>query len=396
LVARLRSGYIVAGAWGRENAPATFGRIVRTQSDRIRRIRPRRTPNWPAPCNKSNAADMQIEEDAMSRFIASRLARLAIAAGLAVGAAGSAALAQTKIVVRTDFKFNGYVSPLALAIDKGYYKEAGFDVSIEQGQGSSTTVQTVATGVDTFGLADSAIAALGISMQNVPVKVVAVYNQTATMGLIYHPDSDFNGDLGSLKGKVVISSAGSADAKLLEPTLATAGMKLDDVQLQLVDINARVPLFLRTPNSFQTGFATGDLLRVRSRLPGAKYVPYAKYGLVAYGIGLIANTGTIAKSPDVVRKFVAATQRGWQAAAKDLDAAVEASIKLYPDLSAEMLHEGLRISLEEQLHTPSTVGHPIGWTDEGDWRKMLGILKTYSGITPKEPSTYYTNQFVVE
>src|SRR5262245_36766548 len=305
-----------------------------------------------------------------------RLAGLALAAGLAFNAA-SAALAQTKVVVRTDFKFNGYVSPLALAIERGFYKEAGFDVSIEQGQGSSTTVQTVASGVDNFGLADAATAVLGISAQNVPVKIVAVYNQTGTMGLIYHPDSDFNGDLASLKGKVVISSAGSADAKMLEPTLASAGMKLDDVRLQLVDINARVPLFLQTPGSFLTGFATGDLLRVRSRLPGAKYIPFARYGLIAYGTGLIVRNDTIAKSPDLVKKFVAASQKGWEAAAKDPEAAVAASLKLYPDLSKDLLREGLKISLEEQLHTPNTKGHPIGWTAENDWKKMLEMLKTY-------------------
>ena len=237
---------------------------------------------------------------------------------------------------------------------------------------------------------------LGISAQNVPVKIVAVYNQTGTMGLIYHPDSDFNGDLASLKGKVVISSAGSADAKMLEPTLASARMKLDDVRLQLVDINARVPLFLQTPGSFLTGFATGDLLRVRSRLPGAKYIPFARYGLIAYGTGLIVRTDTIAKSPDLVKKFVAASQKGWEASAKDPDAAVAASLKLYPDLSKDLLREGLKISLEEQLHTPNTKGHPIGWTAEDDWKKMLEMLKTYSGVTPKEPSTYYTNQFIAQ
>jgi NitT/TauT family transport system substrate-binding protein len=324
----------------------------------------------------------------------SRLAALALAGGVALAA--GAASAQTKVVVRSDFKFNGYVSPLALAIDKGFYREAGLDVAIEQGQGSSTTVQTVATGVDTFGLADSATAALGISGQNVPVKIVAVYNQTGTMGLIYQPDSGFGGDLAELKGKVVISSAGTADAKLLEPTLATAGMKLDDVKLQLVDFNARVPLFLQTPGAFLTGFATGDLLRVRARLPAAKYVPYAKYGLIAYGTGLIVSTATLAKSPDMVKKFVAASQKGWEAAAKDPEAAVTASLKLYPDLSKELLREGLKISLEEQLHTPATKGHPIGWTAEEDWTKMLATLKTYSGMTPKEPSAYYTNQFIAQ
>src|SRR5947209_1507676 len=120
--------------------------------------------------------------------------KLVLAVSIALAASASAAPAQTKIVVRTDFKFNGYVSPLALAIANGFYREAGFDVAIEQGQGSATTVQTVASGVDTFGLADAATAVLGITAQNVPVKLVAVYNQTGTMGIIYHPDSDWNGD----------------------------------------------------------------------------------------------------------------------------------------------------------------------------------------------------------
>jgi NitT/TauT family transport system substrate-binding protein len=322
------------------------------------------------------------------------LAGLSLGSALATDAAGTSALAQTKIVVRTDFKFNGYVSPMALAIEKGFYKQAGLDVSIEQGQGSSTTVQTVATGVDDFGLADSATAVLGISSQDIPVKIVSVYNQTDTIGLIYHPDSDFDGELTSLKGKIVISSAGTADAKLLEPTLASAGMKLEDVKLQLVDINARVPLFLQTPGSFLTGFETGDFLRVRARLPGAKYIPYAKYGLVAYGTGLIVRTETIAKSPELVRKFVVASRQGWEAAAKDPEAAVAASLKLYPDLSPDLLREGLKISLEDQLHTPNTAGHPIGWTSEDDWKKMLEVLKTYSGVVPKAPSAYYTNEFV--
>jgi NitT/TauT family transport system substrate-binding protein len=324
----------------------------------------------------------------------SRLIAPALAAAVALFA--GAAAAQTKVTVRSDFKFNGYVSPLALAIDKGFYREAGLDVSIEQGQGSATTVQTVASGVDQFGLADSSVAALGISAQNVPVKVVAVYNQTGTMGIIYHPDSGFTGDLAQLKGKVVISSAGTADAKLLEPTLASAGMKLDDVKLQLVDLNARVPLFLQTPGSFLTGFATGDLLRVRARLPGAKYVPYAKYGLIAYGTGLVVSTQMVEKSPDLVKKFVAASQKGWEAAARDPEAAVAASLKLYPDLSRDLLREGLKISLEEQLHTPATAGHPVGWTAEDDWKKMLAMLKTYSGITPKDPAAYYTNQFIAQ
>lgn len=332
---------------------------------------------------------------AMRHHLASKMGGLAIASVI-IGTGCPHAVAQTKVDVRTDFKFNGYVSPIALAIERGFYKDAGLDVSVEQGQGSATTVQTVASGVDTFGLADSATTVLGISGQNVPVKIVSVYNQTGTMGFIYHPESNWNGNLSGLKGKVVISSAGTADAKLLQPVLASAGMKLNDVQLQLVAINARVPLFLENKESFLTGFETGDYLRVRNRLPDAKYIPYAKYGLVAYGIGLIARDDMIANNRNLVKKFATATRKGWEAAARDPDAAVAASLKLYPDLSGDLLRDGLKISLEEQLHTPATKGHPIGWTAESDWKGMIEVLKAYSGLTPKPLSAYYTNKLITE
>lgn len=302
------------------------------------------------------------------------------------------------VVLRTDYKFNGYVAPFALALERGFYAQAGINVTIEEGQGSGTTVQTVASGADTFGLADSATAVLGITAQNIPVKLLSVYTQTATMGLIYHPDSDFAGDLSYIKDKVVISSAGSADLRLLAPALASAGLSDNDVQLQLVDTNARVPLFLQTPGAFLTGFATGDLLRVRNRLPEAKYVPYAQYGVIAYGTGLITTNRLIEQKPELVEAFVAASRKGWEEAIKDPEAAVAASIALFPDLagSAELLRDGLKIAIEQQLHTPATEGHPIGWTDEGDWAQMLEVLKTYAGLEPLDASTYYTNDFVSE
>lgn len=313
-----------------------------------------------------------------------------------VAVTGAAAAEQ--VVLRTDYKFNGYVAPFALALKRGFYKDAGIDLSIEEGQGSGTTVQTVASGADAFGLADSATAVLGITAQKIPVKLLSVYTQSATMGLIYHPDSEFSGDLSYLKDKVVISSAGVADLRMLAPALASVGLSDEDVQLQLVDSNARVPLFLQTPGAFLTGFATGDLLRVRARLPDAQYVPYADYGVVAYGTGLITANQTIEDKPDLVRAFVAASRKGWDEAVKDPEAAVAASIELFPELegSAELLRGGLAIAIGQQLHTPATEGHPIGWTDDGDWEQMLEVLEKYAGLDPLATSTYYTNDFIPE
>ncbi len=124
------------------------------------------------------------------------------------------------------------------------------------------------------------------------------------------------------------------------------------------------------------------------------YKPLSDYGVIVHGTGLIATHDTIKNKGDMVGKFVAASLKGWQDAEKDPEASVQAGLKLFPDVSADLLRQGLKITLEEQLHAPHTAGKPIGWTAEEDWVTMLGILKKHADVKTKAPSTYYTNQFV--
>lgn len=304
------------------------------------------------------------------------------------------ASAAEKVVLRTDFKFNGYVAPFALALERGDYRAAGLDVEIGQGQGSTTTIQTVASGSDTFGLADSSAVLLGVSAQNIPVRLVSVYLQTNVSGLVYLPSSGFDGTVENLKGRPVISSAGAGDLTLLAPALATIGLTQKDVDLRLVDFNARVPVFLQTKGAVLTGFAAGDFLRVRMKAADAKYKPYSDYGVIAYSTGLITTNQTLAKKPELVRAFVGASAKGWEAAAQNPGAAVKAAMKLYPDLDEKLLLDGLNIVLESQQHTERTKGKPAGWTDEADWTAMIQVLASYAGMKPKPPSSYYTNDFV--
>jgi NitT/TauT family transport system substrate-binding protein len=300
----------------------------------------------------------------------------------------------TKVIFRTDFKVNGYVGPFALAQERGYYRAAGLDVELGQGQGSATTIQTVATGSDTFGIADSATVLLGVSAQNIPVKILSVYLQTGTSGLIYLPTSGFDGKIASLKGRPVVSSAGAGDLTLLEPALATASMTNKDVDLRLVDFNARVPVFLQTPTAVLTGFASGDFLRVQARAPSVLYKPYADYGVIAYSTGLIVGNQFMSKNPDKVRAFVEASAKGWDDAARDPEAAITALLKIFPDQDKTMVSGGLKIVVESGLHTDATKGKPIGWTAESDWESMIKVLEKYAGMKPKPAKAYYTNEFV--
>ena len=66
----------------------------------------------------------------------------------------ASAHAQTAVKFALDWRFEGPAAPYFVAIDKGYYKAEGLDVSIDPGSGSVEGINRVASGNYAFGFAD--------------------------------------------------------------------------------------------------------------------------------------------------------------------------------------------------------------------------------------------------
>ncbi|MBZ5723277.1 MAG: ABC transporter substrate-binding protein [Acidobacteriia bacterium] len=95
--------------------------------------------------------------------LAAAVAAFALVAPAAPGVAQNLA----PVSLRMDWLPISYHAPFYLARAKGYYKANGIDLKIENGKGSGATIQLVANGVDTFGLADAAVVAKSVS-QDIP------------------------------------------------------------------------------------------------------------------------------------------------------------------------------------------------------------------------------------
>src|ERR1044071_5641855 len=97
--------------------------------------------------------------------------RALIAALAALAASVTMAAAQDAVSLRLNWYFGGLHVPFYYGKEKGFYKEEGIDLTINEGRGSANTVQVVAAGSDTFGLADSssviATAAKGAEVKSV-------------------------------------------------------------------------------------------------------------------------------------------------------------------------------------------------------------------------------------
>ena len=85
----------------------------------------------------------------------SRIRLFGMFAGAAVAAfAVSPACAQTDVKFALDWKFEGPAAPYFVALDKGYYKAEGLNVTIDSGPGSVAGIARVAAGTYPIGFFD--------------------------------------------------------------------------------------------------------------------------------------------------------------------------------------------------------------------------------------------------
>ena len=87
-------------------------------------------------------------------FTRRHLAKLAAAALVATAGFSMPALADTAIKFTLDWKFEGPAAGFLLALDKGYFKDEGLDVTIDSGNGSVEAIPRVSTGTYQMGFGD--------------------------------------------------------------------------------------------------------------------------------------------------------------------------------------------------------------------------------------------------
>lgn len=307
----------------------------------------------------------------------------------AVAATGGAR-ALRPVTLQLAWTVSGYHAPLMLALERGYYRQAGLDVKVAQGHGGNLAVDAVAKGGPVFSTLSVSAAMLPIS-QGAPVKVIAVYDHESPSAVFYHAATPMSSPQ-DLIGKTVIYQASAVSFQMLPAVLAVNHMSMSQLDLHNVSSQEFPALFAKSPKTVVIGFINSDYLRVLAANPDARYKLYADWGVNLYDMGLVTNDAMIRQHPNEVRAFVAATTRGWQAALADPQAAVAATVKEFPDASPSVIAQGVKLTLG-LLDTPA--GHPMGWMSNSAWQAQLALLRKYAGMKGDQPtSDFYTNRFV--
>lgn len=322
-----------------------------------------------------------------------RLIAVALVAALFTVPSGARAQSRLPVTLRLDYTLLGYHTGFLWALDRGYYSAAGLDVKVLEGKSSGSTAQAVAQGGDTFGELDAGVAATAIA-QGAPLKVIATFVQENQGVLISFADAHLDKP-SSLRGKSIGLTPGSASAKYFDAFMAANDVPESAVQIQNVDPTAKIAALLTGKLDAIGGLLTAECIETKLRAPKpVTCLQFSNYGVHALSISLAARTEFITAEPDAVRKFVAASARGWREALANPAAAAALGVKYFPLANAEYLRAQLE-AVKPMLSTPNSKGRPLGWAARADWESTLGLMERFAGLKTTLPvEAFYTNDFV--
>ncbi len=316
---------------------------------------------------------------------------LSIALTLFALSISSTAFAADAVSFRLNWYLGGLHVPFYYGKERGIYAAEGIDLTINEGRGSANTVQVVAAGSDTFGLADSSSVILTAAKGADIRSVMSLLNSTgfsvvslAEAGIKTPKD---------LEGKSMAVTAGDPLGQLFQALAAVNKVDTSKITLIQVDPAAKVVTVLEKRADALLGGADDQYFLIKAKGMQPAALRFSEWGANIVGMTIMTRTELVKSNPDLVRRFVRATAKSWEEAKKNPGAAVDAAMKAKPDLNRQSTLEQLMVDIE-LLDSKNSKGR-IGWGAQADWDQTLMLLKQYRELkTDLTWTSFHTNEFV--
>jgi NitT/TauT family transport system substrate-binding protein len=214
-----------------------------------------------------------------------------------------------KIQFLTNYVYNGRHAPFFVGLDKGYYKEAGFDIQIAPATGSGFVIAAVDGGKADYGMADVSSVVQGLS-KGAKLKAFMVYTDVSTNGLasltpLPTPES--------VMGKKVAASQTDSVRVILPIIFDDRKLDISKVQWQSADPGVYFSLLLSGQVDAITASSDGDMPALTktaaTQNKAVQFSAFSDWGYDIYGYVLVTGASAIQQNPDEAKRFMEATKK---------------------------------------------------------------------------------------
>jgi NitT/TauT family transport system substrate-binding protein len=283
-------------------------------------------------------------------------------------------------------------SPIYFAKAKGWYAEAGIDLSIEAGRGSAVAAQRVGAGRADMGIADlpTAMQAKG---KGADLTAVMVIYANSPQGFYWLKSSGITGPK-DFPGHKIGNPPGDA-ARLMWPAFAEkVGIDKDSVTFVNLSPQAKVAALKSRSVDIISDFYNEHDLKMREFGDNLGFIPWRRVGVNVYGNSLLVNSKYLAANTERVKKFTAITQRAYEACVKNFDPCLQALVNDVSGLSADNQRDQWQ-RIKHLMRDDTTTKVMLGGFNAERVKSDYELVQSLIGIDkPFDPAALFTNDFL--
>jgi NitT/TauT family transport system substrate-binding protein len=219
------------------------------------------------------------------------------------------------------------------ALVHGYYKEAGLTVKILPGGPSAAVPQRVASGRATFGI-ENADRALMARAQEADVVALMAPLQKSPRAIMVHAASKFQRIEDLADVTLAVNSGATWVAYLRKKNLLK--------NVRMVPYSGNVAQFLVNENYAQQAYVFSEPFFAEEKGAAVRCLLVAETGYNPYTSMLITRGEVLKNRPEMVRRFVAASLRGWKTYLEKPDETNRYIHEINPEVGLDILAFGAK------------------------------------------------------
>ena len=287
------------------------------------------------------------------------------------------ARAADRVVFGTDWRAQAEHGGFYQALAKGFYKAAGLDVVIRQGGAQVNHAQLLAAGRVDFSLSSNSFIVLNFAREAIPMVAVAAFFQKDPAVLIAHPGQG-NDNLEGLRGKPIYIGSDTRAGYWL---FLKAKFGYTDSQIRPYTFS--IAPFLVNKAAIQQGYIGSEPFLIEQQGIKPVVMLLADAGYDSYSALIETSRKLAERNPDLVRRFVAASIKGWDDYLQGDPGPANALIKRdNPEMTDALLAYG-RAKMNEYgiVESGDAKRYGIGAMDTARWAHFVTTM-TAQGLYP--------------
>jgi NitT/TauT family transport system substrate-binding protein len=307
-----------------------------------------------------------------------RTLSLALAALLA---STSGASAQEKFTFALNWFAVGDHAAYWVALDKGYYKAKGLDVTLENSKGSGDSIAKVDTGRADAGLADAAVV-IASNARGTTVKTVGMVFDKTPLNIFSLKSRPLTKPK-DLEGETLGAPPGDAQRQMFPAFAKLTGIDASKVTWVNIEPAAKIAAVAEKRMDGVGDYNTGLPLYEKAAGKGnVVMLQWADFGFDLYSMSIMSSAKTMKERPEVLKAFLEASYMGWRDVMADPKAAMVIFKKRVPEIDVDLLTENMMIGLS-LMKTEQYAKDGIGSIDDKKMCASVDLVNTYMGLPKK-------------